>query len=248
MDASEEIKAPLLSYEKVRISHGNYTVIDGVTFTIDSGDFVFLTGSTGTGKSSIMRTIYGDMKISDGKASVLGYNLREIKKKQIPELRRQLGIIFQDYKLLGNKTVRQNLYFCLKATGQKDRKKADERIDEILSAVALEGKDDKLPSELSGGEQQRAAIARAIINKPKIILADEPTGNLDFTSAMNITSLLKRLSDVGTAVIMSTHSSEIINNFKARTYLCKDHSFEEITSPCVPSESDNQTEDRKEDQ
>lgn len=227
MVTEENTVTSLLSYKDVKICHGDYLVIEGVTMNVNTGDFIFLTGNTGTGKSSIIRTVYGDMKISDGEATALGFNLRTLRKKQIPELRKQLGIIFQDYKLLGNMTIGQNLAFCLKATGLRDKAKIEERIASVMEKVSLDNKD-KYPSELSGGEQQRAAIARAIINSPRIILADEPTGSLDKESSIAITSLLRDLTASGTAVIMSTHSNELINMFDAEIYLCEDHKFSQI--------------------
>ena len=218
----------LISYEGVAISHDEYEVVKDVTFAVYPKDFIFLTGNVGSGKSSILRTIYKDLDFSAGKGCVLGYDLSKIRRKQIPDLRKQLGIIFQDYKLLGNLTVWENLAFVLKATGVK-KEEVEKRIDETLKLVGLEGKEGKYPNELSGGEQQRAAIARAIINNPKVILADEPTGNLDKTAAMEITRLLGKISENGAAVIMSTHNHDLVKTFTGKVFQCKEGAFHDIT-------------------
>ena len=219
----------LISYDGVAISHDEHEVIKNVTFSVYPKDFIFLTGNVGSGKSSILRTIYKDLDFSAGKGNVLGYDLSTIRRKQVPDLRKQLGIIFQDYKLLGNLTVCKNLAFVLKATGVKQKDEIDRRIDDTLKLVGLEGKEDKYPNELSGGEQQRAAIARAIINNPKVILADEPTGNLDKAAAMDITRLLGKISENGAAVIMSTHNHDLVRTFTGKVFQCKEGEFHDIT-------------------
>ncbi len=218
----------LISYDGVAISHDEHEVVKNVTFAVYPKDFIFLTGNVGSGKSSILRTIYKDLDFSAGKGCVLGYDLSKIRRKQIPDLRKQLGIIFQDYKLLGNLTVWKNLAFVLKATGVK-KEEIGKRIDETLKLVGLEGKEGKYPNELSGGEQQRAAIARAIINNPKVILADEPTGNLDKNAAMEITRLLGKISENGAAVIMSTHNHDLVKTFTGKVFQCKEGVFLDIT-------------------
>lgn len=230
MDDNNQEQETLISYNGVSISHDDITVIENVTFDVVPGDFIFLTGAVGSGKSSILRTIYGDTDISAGKADVLGYDMRSISRKQIPDLRRQLGIVFQDYKLLSNLTIAKNLAFVLKATGMKQKDEIEKNIASALKRVGLEGKENKFPSELSGGEQQRAAIARAIINNPKIILADEPTGNLDKNAAFNITQLLEQLSENGAAVIMSTHNLDLINKFTGKVFLCNHGMFSDVTN------------------
>ncbi len=219
----------LISYEDVAISHDGYEVIRDISFTIYPGDFVFLTGQVGSGKSSILRTIYRDLKVSKGKAKALGYDLTAIHKKQIPDLRKQLGIIFQDYKLLGDLTIEDNLAFVLRATGVKHKGEISQRIAEALSLVGLNDKKEKFPNELSGGEQQRAAIARAIINHPKVILADEPTGNLDKEAATKITMLLKEISLNGTAVIMSTHNLDLVEKYAGKVFQCINGEFRNLT-------------------
>ncbi len=219
----------LISYEGVAISHDGYEVIRDISFTIYPGDFVFLTGQVGSGKSSILRTIYRDLKVSKGKAKALGYDLTAIHRKQIPDLRKQLGIIFQDYKLLGDLTIEDNLAFVLRATGVKHKGEISQRIAEALSLVGLNDKKEKFPNELSGGEQQRAAIARAIINHPKVILADEPTGNLDKEAATKITMLLKEISLNGTAVIMSTHNLDLVEKYAGKVFQCINGEFRNLT-------------------
>ncbi len=219
----------LISYEDVAISHDGYEVIRDISFTIYPGDFVFLTGQVGSGKSSILRTIYRDLKVSKGKAKALGYDLTAIHRKQIPDLRKQLGIIFQDYKLLGDLTIEDNLAFVLRATGVKHKGEISQRIAEALSLVGLNDKKEKFPNELSGGEQQRAAIARAIINHPKVILADEPTGNLDKEAATKITMLLKEISLNGTAVIMSTHNLDLVEKYAGKVFQCINGEFRNLT-------------------
>ncbi len=219
----------LISYEDVAISHDGYEVIRDISFTIYPGDFVFLTGQVGSGKSSILRTIYRDLKVSKGKAKALGYDLTAIHRKQIPDLRKQLGIIFQDYKLLGDLTIEDNLAFVLRATGVKHKGEISQRIAEALSLVGLNDKKEKFPNELSGGEQQRAAIARAIINHPKVILADEPTGNLDKEAATKITMLLKEISQNGTAVIMSTHNLDLVEKYAGKVFQCINGEFRNLT-------------------
>lgn len=230
-------KNELIKYEDVTIRQGDYDIIKGVTFTIKRGELVYLIGPVGSGKSSILRTIYADLKISSGKAHVLDYDISQIKRKQIPDLRKKEGIIFQDYKLLSDMTIRKNLEFVLRATGVNHKDEIAERIKKALECVGLEEKEEKYPNELSGGEQQRAAIARAILNKPQVILADEPTGNLDKAAATNVTKLLAELSANGTAVLMSTHNTDLIHKFKGKVYRCGEGSFREVTNEyCDPIE------------
>lgn len=227
----------LIVYENVAVCHDELEVVKNVSFSVYPNDFVFLTGPVGSGKSSILRTIYRDIKISTGKACVLGYDLLSMRNKQVPILRKQLGIIFQDYKLLGNLTVEKNLSFILRAIGIRGKEEIASRITETLRLVGLEEKKDYYPNELSGGEQQRAAIARAIINNPKVILADEPTGNLDKEAAYRITSLLFDISKKGTAVIMSTHNIDLIEKFAGSVYECTDGLFHKVSDPVFESKN-----------
>lgn len=220
----------LINYKNVSVFQEVQEVLSDVTFSINEGEFVYIIGKVGTGKSSLLKTLYGELSVSDGEAEVMGYNMVGLKNKYLPELRRKLGIIFQDFQLLTDRTVEKNLQFVLKATGWKDRNEIDERIKEVLSLVGMETKGYKLPSELSGGEQQRIAIARAILNRPKLILADEPTGNLDVDTCRKITELLQRLvTEYGSTVVMITHNMNLLDKYPGRVFECKDHHLRELT-------------------
>ena len=220
----------LIEYNKVNVWQETQEVLSEATFSIDEGEFVYIIGKVGSGKSSILKTMYGELRIHDGEASVMDTNMATLKSKHLPELRRKLGIIFQDFQLLTDRTVEDNLRFVLKATGWKDKNEIKERINQVLTLVGMETKGYKLPSELSGGEQQRIAIARAILNRPKLVLADEPTGNLDVETSKNITELLQRLvKDFNSTVIMITHNVNLIEQYPGRVFECKDHHFIEIT-------------------
>jgi cell division transport system ATP-binding protein len=222
----------LISYKNANIyqRHG-ICVLENVNFHVDEGEFIYIIGRVGSGKTSLLRTLYFELDIDEAdEASVLDYDLLNLRQKDIPKLRRQMGVIFQDFQLLGDRTVYKNLQFVLKATGWKDKSDIDTRINEVLSAVGLEDKADKLPHELSGGEQQRVAIARAILNKPKLIIADEPTGNLDNETASHIIELLREISMTGTAVIMSTHNMPLLDQYPGIVYRCVNGKMEEVTS------------------
>ena len=220
----------LVDYQNVNIYHDDVQVLEGVNFHADEGEFIYLIGKVGSGKSSLLETIYMELDISEAdKAEVLGLDLINIKRKEVPSLRKQMGIIFQDFQLLSDRTVYKNLRFVLKATGWKDKKKIDERIDDALTDVGMLEAKEKMPHELSGGEQQRIAIARAILNKPKLIVADEPTGNLDPDTASQIIELLRSISQTGTAVIMSTHNIPMLDKYPGIVYQCKDDHLNEIT-------------------
>lgn len=213
----------LIDYKNVNICQEFNCVLKDVNFHAEEGEFIYITGKVGSGKSSLLKTMYCELDIESAeKAEVLDNDLMKIKRKQIPALRKGMGIIFQDFQLLHDRTVYGNLHFVLKATGWKDKEKTDERIDEVLKAVGMEGVKDKMPHQLSGGEQQRIAIARALLNKPQVIIADEPTGNLDVETAENIISLLKDISMKGTAVIMSTHNISLIDKYPGIKYSCED--------------------------
>ena len=206
-------------------------MLEGVNFHVDEGEFIYIIGHVGSGKSSLLKTIYCELDIHDGdEAVVLGRNMLKIKRKEVPALRKELGIIFQDFQLLHDRNVYKNLQFVLRATGWRDKKDINDRIDEVLEAVGMAEKKLKMPYELSGGEQQRIAIARAILNKPKIIIADEPTGNLDPETADNIVSLLKQISLTGTAVVMSTHNLPMLDKYPGIVYQCKDGAISDVTS------------------
>ncbi|MBF1420766.1 cell division ATP-binding protein FtsE [Hoylesella nanceiensis] len=224
----------LINYKGINIYQDDKLVLGNVDFHIEQSEFVYLIGKVGSGKSSLLKTIYCELDIdSDDEeaiADVLGRDLKKIKRKEIAGLRRDFGIIFQDFQLLHDLTVYRNLHFVLKATGWKNKKEIDERIDEVLTDVGLLDKKNKMPHELSGGEQQRIAIARALLNKPKVIIADEPTGNLDTGTALDIVALLKEIIKKGTAVIMSTHNMLILQKYPGIVYRCEDGVLADVTS------------------
>lgn len=211
----------IIKLQNVDIFQQKHLVLSDVNLHIDKGDFVWLIGQTGSGKSSLLKVIYGDVAISTGEGHAGGYDLRKLPSRDIPYLRRKLGIVFQDFQLLTDRTVEQNLLFVLKATGWKDKKLIAERIRDVLEKVGLRSKIKKMPHELSGGEQQRVVIARALLNEPEIILADEPTGNLDPDTSEEIVMLLKQISMSGTAVLIATHDYHIIRTFPSRIIKCE---------------------------
>lgn len=196
-------------------------VLHDLNFDVAQGEFVYLIGKTGSGKSSLLKTLYGDLPLKEGKVDVAGYNLENISRKKISQLRRKLGIVFQDFQLLSDRDVYQNLEFVLKSTGWKNNADRKQRINEVLEHVGLSRKEHKMPHELSGGEQQRVVIARALLNKPKLIIADEPTGNLDPEVADDIMQMLTNINKEGTAIIMATHDYRLINKFIGTVYKCE---------------------------
>ena len=220
----------LIDYNKVSIYQDDLCVLKDIDFNVDEGEFVYIIGKVGAGKSSLLKTLYCELDIESAeKAEVLGRDLMKIKRREVPEMRREMGIIFQDFQLLHDRTVGKNLDFVLKATGWK-KSERNQRIDEVLEAVGLSDKVNKMPHELSGGEQQRIAIARALLHKPKIIVADEPTGNLDPETASNIVSLLRQISLTGTAIVMSTHNIPMLNKYPGIVYRCSETSISDITN------------------
>lgn len=218
----------LIDYRNVNIDQMSQQVLRNVNFSIDEGEFVYITGKVGSGKSSLIKTLYAELEIEEGEAYVMGYDMCKMKSKHIPELRRKIGIIFQDFQLLIDRCVEDNLRFVLKATGWKDKMDIDNRIQEVLDLVGMGTKGYKFPYELSGGEQQRIAIARAILNSPKLILADEPTANLDEETGKQITELLQSICKKGSTVIVITHNMELLRQFPGRTFQCKDHNLIEL--------------------
>jgi cell division transport system ATP-binding protein len=208
----------IIELKNVNIYQGQNLILSDVNISIGKAEFVYLVGKTGTGKSSLLKTFYGDLELNHGEGSVVGYNLRELNWKTIPFLRRNLGVVFQDFQLMTDRNVNENLKFVLKATGWKDEKLMDEKIADVLDKVNLKTKGFKMPFELSGGEQQRIDIARALLNSPKLILADEPTGNLDPETSDEIMQLLFHIcKDYGTSIVMATHDYMVINKYPSRT-------------------------------
>ncbi len=220
----------IISFEGATISQDKKVVLRDVSFTLEPGAFVYLIGRTGTGKSSLLKTLYGDIKLREGKGKVVDYDLLKLRERHIPDLRRQLGIVFQDFQLLSDRSVERNLDFVLRATGWKSADKRTERILNVLEAVELEDKLKLFPHELSGGEQQRIAIARALLNEPKLILADEPTGNLDPITSEEVMKLLHEINQQGTTILMATHDFGLISKFPKRTLMCEDQQVVEVKS------------------
>lgn len=220
----------LVDYRKANICQTEgENVLEGVDFQVNEGDFIYLIGRVGSGKSSLLKTIYCELDIDEAeKAEVLEQDLLEIRRKNIPALRKQMGIIFQDFQLLTDRNIYKNLRFVLQSTGWKDKAEIDARIHEVLQAVDMDDKAEKMPHELSGGEQQRIAIARAILNHPKMIVADEPTGSLDTETADNILELLRKISQSGTAVIMTTHNMPLLDKYPGIVYRCDDGKMAKI--------------------
>lgn len=231
----------LIRYEGVEIFQQELCILEDVNVEFHSGEFVYLIGKVGSGKTSLLKTFYAELDVASGQAEVLGYNMRRIKRKHIPQLRRRLGIVFQDFQLLTDRTVYENLEFVLRATGWKHRGEIKDRIEEVLCQVGMENKGYKFPNELSGGEQQRIVIARAILNSPAIILADEPTGNLDVETGRAITELLHRLSDAGTLVVMTTHNLQLLQQYPGRVCRCCDHRLDDVTHEYLPRPVESET-------
>ena len=219
---------PLISFRKANIINGESIVIYGLDMDIFPGDFVYIVGKVGTGKTSIIRTMTAENPLKEGEGTVCGFSLNGIRPKDIPYLRRKTGVVFQDFQLLMDRSVESNLEFVLKATGWKDREAMDKRIIEVLQAVGMETKAHKMPHQLSGGEQQRIAIARSLLNSPSVIIADEPTGNLDNETADGILRLLTRINkEDGTAIVMVTHNRGIFEKYPGRVFVCKDETCNE---------------------
>ena len=218
----------VLRLEKTCIFQAKNLILSEVNIDVKQGDFVYLIGKTGSGKSSLLKTLYGDLQLTEGQGEIVGFKLETLKEKDIPFLRRKLGIVFQDFKLLNERSVHGNLEFVLKATGWNDRLKINEKIEAVLTKVNMLDKANKFPYELSGGEQQRVAIARALLNDPELILADEPTGNLDPQTSMEVMQVLQDLNKKGHTIFMATHDYAIILKYPNKTLKCEDHKIFEV--------------------
>ena len=211
----------IINLDKIAVYQKSQLVLSNVSMQIERGEFCYLIGRTGSGKSSLMKVLYADLPLIEGTAKVAAFNLHEIKEKQIPYLRRKIGIVFQDFQLLTDRSVRDNLLFVMKATGWRDKIAMEERLEGVLEKVGLHTKNFKMPNQLSGGEQQRVVIARALINDPDIILADEPTGNLDPETSLGIMELLVEISKTGRAILMATHDYTLFQKFPGRIFRCE---------------------------
>lgn len=225
----------LIELKNIDIAHRDKTLISNVEFYVEEGEFVYIIGSVGSGKSSLLKTLYGELPITKSNSdeiisNILDVNLLTVKSKHLPELRRQLGIIFQDFQLLHDRTIGDNLDFVLRATGWKKKNERSQRIEEVLNLVELTDKKDKFPHELSGGEQQRISIARALLNKPRIILADEPTGNLDQNTGYKIVQILRNVCEQGTTVLMVTHNLNYLSRFPGIVYRIEGFSIKDVSN------------------
>lgn len=233
----------LINYQNVTVSQQEQDVLEQVDFQLSEGEFVYLIGKVGSGKTSLLKTFYAELDVKTGQAEVLGYDMCRIKRKHVPALRRKMGIVFQDFQLLIDRTVGENLDFVLRATGWKKKYERQARIEEVLSLVGMETKGYKYPHQLSGGEQQRVVIARAILNTPKVILADEPTGNLDVETGRHIVELLHQISRQGTAVVMTTHNLQFLEEFPGRVCRCENRHIVEDVKMESPAQKQNPAEE-----
>ena len=218
----------VLHLKDASIYQGDSLVLSDINVDVNKGDFVYLIGKTGSGKSSFMKTLYGDLLLTEGEGSIVDFDLRALKESDIPFLRRKLGVVFQDFKLLTDRTVNENLLFVLKATGWKDKKDMTTRIEEVLDKVGMKTKGFKFPHELSGGEQQRVAIARALLNNPELILADEPTGNLDPQTSVEVMEVLQEINKNGNTILMATHDYALLLKYPSKTLKCDDNQVYEV--------------------
>jgi len=219
---------PILQLKDAFISQGDNLVLSNVNVEINKGEFVYLIGKTGSGKSSFMKILYGDLVLTEGEGHIVGHNLKNLKEKDIPFLRRKLGIVFQDFKLLIDRTINDNLLFVLKATGWKDKSEMNRRVEEVLNKVGMKTKGFKYPHELSGGEQQRIAIARALLNNPELILADEPTGNLDPQTSIEVMEVLQDINKNGNTILIVTHDYALLLRYPSKTLKCDENQVFEV--------------------
>ncbi|MDP2386889.1 MAG: ATP-binding cassette domain-containing protein [Bacteroidota bacterium] len=218
----------VIKLDNVSVFQEHSAVVNNINLEVKKGEFVYMIGKTGSGKSSLLKTLYGELPLKQGEATVAGFNLKNVKRKEIPFLRRKLGIVFQDFQLLSDRSVYENLRFVMKATGWKDEAAIKKQIDSVLKKTGLENKGQKMPYELSGGEQQRVSVARALVNSPEIILADEPTGNLDPETSSEIMSLLLDIAKSGTAILFATHDFILYNKFPSRTLKFENGKVEQL--------------------
>jgi len=223
----------VLSLKNVTIYQENRVILSQINLEVKEGEFLYIIGKTGTGKSSFMKTLYGDLPLTVGTGNIVGYDLLNLKEDDIPFLRRKIGIIFQDFQLLPDRSVNENMLFVLKATGWTDKTAMQDKIDDVLQRVGMVGLTNKMPHQLSGGEQQRVAIARALLNDPELILADEPTGNLDPQTSSEVLGVLKKINENGKTVIMATHDYAVIMKFPAKTLKCEDNTIFEVVQKTV---------------
>ena len=224
---------PVLSLKDVTIYQENKVILSQVNLEVNHGEFLYIIGKTGTGKSSFMKTLYGDLPLTEGEGHIVEYDLATLQEKDIPYLRRKIGIVFQDFKLLPDRNVNDNMLFVLKATGWVDMTEMQNKIDEVLDKVGMKGFANKMPHQLSGGEQQRVAIARALLNDPEIILADEPTGNLDPQTSVEVMNVLKKINESGRTIIMATHDYALIMKFPSKTLKCEENTIFEVVQKSV---------------
>lgn len=227
------MSATVLSLKNVTIYQENRVILSQVNLEVKEGEFLYIIGKTGTGKSSFMKTLYGDLPLTEGSGTIVGYDLVNLKEKDIPFLRRKIGIVFQDFQLLLDRTVNENMLFVLKATGWTDKQEMQTKIDDVLDRVGLKGIANKMPHQLSGGEQQRVAIARALLNDPELILADEPTGNLDPQTSAEVLGVLRKINENGKTVIMATHDYALLMKFPSKTLKCEDNTIFEVVQKTV---------------
>ncbi|MBL4887987.1 MAG: ATP-binding cassette domain-containing protein [Flavobacteriaceae bacterium] len=224
---------PILQLTNVSIYQLSTLVLSKVNVAVEKGEFVYLIGKTGSGKSSLLKTLYGELPLREGRGHIVDFNLAALKEKDIPFLRRKLGIVFQDFKLLNDRTVKDNLYFVLRATGWKDKAKMNAKVDDVLSKVGIKEKREKFPHQISDGEKQRVAIARALLNDPELILADEPTGNLDPQTSLEIMEVLREINNNGNTIVMATHDYALILKYPYKTLKCDEKNIYEVVQKSV---------------